>query len=428
MESLKKKWNNLPLRRFLALMVLLALGIVVLLSALIIGGCVSFRHWLLPNADAAYLTIEKTLSDGSVCEEVCLLGFGEDLSSLPLISVEYDDVLVQESAVQTRYSIQKIETGVSTLTPKRKLAYRICGVTMFIAPTILAFTAIFLCSMAFYRYKLKVPLKLMADATKKIAEQSLDFKLDYPYSDEMGDLCRSFESMRAALYESNKAMWNMLEERRLIQASVAHDLRNPIAIIEGYTEYLESGLKDGEMHRDKLLRIAQNLNIAAGRLAQYTESVRLINQSQEASLNREPVSAGKLAERMTEDLMLLAEQGEIELQVANSLPDEEIQVDTVLLSRILENIVSNALRYAKREVRLDFALTGRLLTVTVADDGDGFTSEIVNQRRKILPAVGKDGHMGIGLSISRLLCQKHGGNLELYNTSCGACVKISLSV
>lgn len=428
MESLKRKWSNMPLRRFLTLMVLLSLGIVVLLSALIIGGCVSFRHWLLPNADEAYLTIEKTLSDGSVREEVCLLGFGDDLSSLPSLAVEYDGVLEQESVAQTRYSIRKIETGVSALTPKRKLAYQICGVTMFIAPTILAFTAIFLCSMAFYRYKLKVPLKLMADATKKIAEQSLDFRLDYPCGDEMGDLCRSFEGMRAALYENNKAMWNMLEERRLMQASVAHDLRNPIAIIEGYTEYLEAGLKNGDMGRDKLLRIAQNLNIAAKRLEQYTESVRLINQSQEAGLNRESVSAWKLAERMAEDLMFLAEQSEIQLQVTKSLPDEEIQVDSVLLSRILENIVSNALRYAKREVRLDFSLTDRLFTVTVADDGDGFTPEILDQRGKTLLTVRKDGHMGIGLSITRLLCQKHGGNLELYNTSCGACVKISLLV
>lgn len=39
-----------------------------------------------------------------------------------------------------------------------------------------------------------------------------------------------------------------------------------------------------------------------------------------------------------------------------------------------------------------------------------------------------DGHMGIGLPISRLLCRKHGGKLELSNTSEGACVNIVLSV
>lgn len=428
METLKTKWNNLPLRRFFMLTVLLAIGIVVLLSALVIGACAAFRHWLLPDPDAVYLTIEETLDNGEVLEGIYFLKFGDDLSSLPSISIEYDDEPVSDSVAQTRYSIQKIESSVDSLTPKRRVAYEVCGVAMFAAPTILAFLAILLSSMFFYRHKLKEPFELLAGATRQIADQNLDFEIVYNCGDEMGDLCRSFEDMRSALYENKKAMWNMLEERQMMQASVAHDLRNPIAIIEGYAEYLETNLKNGEISRGKLARIVQNLGVAAKRMERYTESVRLLNQSEETKLNRKSVSALKLADGIAQDLTLLAGQRKLALRVTNNLPDKEIQVDTTLFYRILENIVNNALRYARTEICLDFSLTDRMLFAAVTDDGDGFLPEILNKKSKLLLIPGEDGHMGIGLSVSRLFCQKHGGRLELSNTSRGACVKIFLSV
>ena len=244
----------------------------------------------------------------------------------------------------------------------------------------------------------------------------------------MGELCRSFEDMRGALCENNKAMWNMLEERRLMQASIAHDLRNPIAIIEGYTEYLENVLKGGEMNREKTARIARNLGSAAKRLEQYTESVRLLNQTEETQLDRKTVNAEKLASNIAEDLSLLSEPSGISLQVTNRLPQEEIQVDPALLCRVLENVLNNALRFAKQNIRLDFSLEDRKLTVTITDDGSGFPPDILNGGEKKLLAADKDGHMGIGLSVSRLLCKKHGGRLELSNTPGGACVKIFISV
>lgn len=428
METMKKRWHDLPLRRFLILTVCLSVGMVALVSALIIGGCAAFRHWLLPDPNTVYLTVEKNLSDGNVLKGTHLLKFGDDLSSMPYSRIEPDGTPTVENVKQTRYAIEKIETGVDSLSPKRKLAYQLCGITMFAAPTVLAFASILWCSMYFYHQKLKTPLAVLAAATKQLAEQNLDFEISYRCGDEMGELCRSFEDMRSALCENNKAMWGMLEERRLMQASVAHDLRNPIAIIEGYTEYLGEILKSSEINRDKTARIVQNLSAAAKRLEQYTESVKLLNQTEESQLDRKPVNAKKLASDIVEDLTLLSKQNGIDLQAANDIPEKEIQMDAALMYRVLENVINNALRYANRQIQLDFSLSGTMLSVTVTDDGDGFPPEILKKQEKKLLIAAKDGHMGVGLSISRLLCRKHGGKLELSNASGGACVKILLSV
>ncbi|MCM1499232.1 MAG: HAMP domain-containing histidine kinase [Clostridium sp.] len=428
MEALKKKWNDLPLKRFLMLSVLFSVGIVVVLSALIAGGCAAFRHWLLPNPDEVYLTMEETWADGNVSVSTYLLEIGADMEALPSLQTYDNEEEISEDVKERRYSIQKIETGADSLTPKRKLAYRLCGIIMFAAPAMLALLAIFLCSIYFYRRKLRQPLAVLSDAAKQIAEQNLDFQIAYDCRDEMGGLCRSFEDMRLALYENNRAMWNMLEEQRLMQASVAHDLRNPIAIIKGYTEYLEAGLTHGEMNREKTRHIIHNLGKSADRLEQYTESVRLLNQLEEMQLSRKTAAADRLADDAAEDLALLAEQKGIVLHAKHTLTSQEISVDSAVLYRILENLVNNAVRYAKTEIQLAFTLSGSFLFVTVTDDGDGFSSDILERKKKGMLIADKDGHMGIGLAISRLLCRKHGGNMELSNTEHGACVKISLLV
>lgn len=428
MESLKKGWCNMSLRRFFMLTVFFTVGVVGILSFIIIVSCVSFRHWLLPDEDAAYLIVEETLADGSVSRAEFLLGYGEDLASIPELWVEENGKTAYKDVSQLKYSLKKIEKSFDTLSPKRKIAYQVSGVTMVAAPTVLAFIGTIWCSLYFYRKKLKEPLKLLTGATDKIMEQNLDFELSYDCADEMGALCNSFEKMRQVLYENNRQMWEMLEERRLLQASVAHDLRNPIAITKGYAEYLYSGMREGGMDREKTCQIAERLTMAAKRLEQYTDSVRLINQLEEIKLEKKSVPVIKMTENVTEDLRLLAEQEEIALKITNHLPDCEIQIDFAVLCRILENIMSNALRYAEKEITLTFSMSGRMLSVEVADDGEGFGSWINEKKKRAFLAHGKDGHLGIGLAVSRILCKKHGGSLELSNSPNGACVNIFLEV
>ena len=428
MEPVKRRWRDLPLRSFFLMSVCMTVGIAAVLSAFLIWGCVSFRNWLVPDSNAAYLTQEKELEDGTVVTQTILMEYGAELISLPGIQVVEDGVPVPETVKEQKYGLVRIENTYEALTPKRKLAYRICGIAMIAGPALLAFAGIFFCGLYFYRYKLKRPLELLQGAADRIAGQDLDFEIFYDRGDEMGGLCRSFEQMRAALEKNYKSMWGMLEERRLLQASVAHDLRNPIAIIQGYTEYLEDGLEKGEMGGEKLGRIAKNLRMAAERLESYTESVRMLNRSEEIVPDRQPVRIRKWAEDVTEDLRVLAGRRGICLRAGECPEDREIRMDCDLAFRILENVVSNALRFAKERIDIDFSLSEDCLSISVTDDGGGFMPEILHlfakKGRSILPP-GEDGHLGIGLAVSRMLAEKHGGSLALSNSSSGACVNIN---
>lgn len=413
METSVKKIKKLPLRKYLVFSVLITLAIIVLLSAATIFGCMTFRKYLLPESNNVFLTVDETYADGTNVSYSMRVKVGEEGAELPVLMSEDGTAAASK---QTKYTIQRIENSVDSLTPKRKLAYRFCGVVMIVFPLLFSIVGILLCGFHFYRKKLSVPLNLLSDATKQISDRDLDFHLQYENEDEMGILCGSFEQMRQTLRENYREMWNLLEERRLLQASIAHDLRNPIAVIEGYTEYLQMNLAKGKLNNQRVLKIAENLNLAARRLEHYTESVRTLNQMEDMEVNRQKVKASDFVSDMEEDLQIMAQKRKIRLTMDIVLENIEIWVDPSILYRVLENVFGNALRYAKERVRIEVSLENQLLSFTIIDDGNGFSEEVLTRQKKLLLAKpSEDGHLGMGLAISRILCKKHGGCLEIRN-------------
>ena len=427
MESLKKKYYNLPLRKFFVISVLFTICFVAALSGMVIFGCTAFRHYLLPDPNAVYLTIEQTLSDGSTVTSVQLFEFDDDPQKFAQL---VSDQKEQNTVLDEKYSIQKIEKSYDTMGPRRKLAYQSCGVIMAAFPAVSSIIGILLCGLYFYKRKLAEPLKLLSDATAKIASKDLDFSIQYGFNDEMGALCQSFEHMRMALYENNKILWKMLEERKLMQASIAHDLRNPIAIIEGYTEYLQLNLPNGKLSIQRILRISDNLNKAAKRLEYYTESIKMINQFEDVKINPKKTPVLEFLKDIEDDFSIIASGSNIQLIVTNNLKDCFVKFDATAVYRILENIFGNAIRFAKEKITISFSTEKQYLIISVSDDGCGFSDDILeNNSNLLLPKPKEDGHMGIGLTISRILCQKHGGNFELSNNEKnGATVKIIIGI
>lgn len=426
METIVKRYNNMSLRKYFVFSVIVTLGVIVLLSSFTILGCFSFRKYLLPESNNVFLKVAQTYSDGSESFNLICVNVGKEETELPMIISEDTTSAPKE----TKYTIQRIENSVNSLSPKRKMAYHFCGAAMIVLPFVFSIVGILLCGLHFYKRKLSVPLKLLSEATKQISAQNLDFSLHYNCTDEMGKLCSSFEQMRSTLHENFREMWNMLEERKLLQASIAHDLRNPIAVIEGYTEYLQLNLEKGKLSEKRILKIAENLNLAAKRLEHYTESVRALNQMEDIEINRQKISVDDLVSDIEDDLKMMAQKSRIHIVINSLNSNEEIWIDISVLYRVLENVFSNALRYAKDSISIDLSLSNKNLSFIITDDGNGFSDEVLARQRKMLfTKPSEDGHLGMGLAISRILCKKHGGSLEINNNSShNAVVKITLFV
>lgn len=415
---MEQKLKNASLKRSFMNGVSCAVVFIIVLSAMTLWACHAFQSWLVPDSNMVYLTIVKTYGDGTEFREVRLFELGDAEQSLTeLVAAEGGEIKESPEAADVKYSIEKIENSVSALTPKRKLAYTCSQAAMIVLPFLYSVAGIVLCALWFYKNKLNRPIRILSEATANIAKQNLDFSVSYDSGDEMGQLCDSFEKMRLALYENNRKMWDMLEERRLLQASVAHDLRNPIAVIEGYAEHLQISAETGRLNEDKIVKTVSNLQRAAKRLERYTDSIRDLNHLEELEIHRVSGSLKEVLAEMTDDLSMAAKQKNRELSIINRTPDCPVMMDKQVFARILENIFSNALRYAGKAVVMDFSLEESYLITTIWDDGRGFPEKILKSKDCYMFSTedSTDAHMGMGLTISRILCKKHGGELKLAN-------------
>ena len=80
-------------------------------------------------------------------------------------------------------------------------------------------------------------------------------------------------------------------------------------------------------------------------------------------------------------------------------------------------------------MRITISQKEDFLILTVEDDGNGFTEKDMEKAVTVFYSDDKEGqHFGIGLSICRILCEKHGGRLEISNNKKGACVTAGLNI
>lgn len=401
--------------------------VVLVSSALTIYGCYRIQKYLLPDAQEVWLKTQIVMTDGTISEVEQKVTFDETSWLAFLMN---DDETKSLTLDDIEFTIEKIESSFSMLSPKKQVMYRAMSVSMAVLPLIYSIVGIGLCAWWFYRKKMLPPIKVLENATQHISEQDLDFTIIYNSDDELGRLCTAFEEMRQALYDNNRQLWNMIEQRRILQASVAHDLRNPIAIIEGYVEYMQQCLTNGSMNDEKLQHTLSNIAITSKRLERYTDYIRDLHTIEETEVKYSVVQLPEFFKSAAENFSLMAEQKNCEIEYSSVVSECSVQLDEQIFYRIIENIFSNALRYTKSKVCFNFSITDNILTVQITDDGKGFSKKMLCKQNTLFYSEDTTGeHMGLGLAISRVLSQKHGGNIELSNTKPnGACVTIKLSV
>lgn len=416
MAKINSLFRDMSIRKTFVSYVLITLLVALILSGLTIWGCLATQNWLLPEKEKAVLSINAKSEDGSEEQQMTMvLRQGEEL---PFLVSEETNSTGKEFV---SYTFDRIENSYKSLTPKRQIVYVAASVAMIAMPTLYCVIGILVCAYLFYKHKLKEPLITLEAATDQIARRDLDFEVTYKSNDEFGRLCSSFEDMRAALLQANREMWNMLEERRKLQASIAHDLRNPIAIIRGYAEYLQINLPKDNLSIEQGVVIANNLSASANRLERYTESVRNISNLEALEITRKPCIVSEFLDAVAVDMRILADTKNKKLQISKDIPIGNYQLDTESYSRVIENIFQNAIRFADKKISLSWSITNKKLTTCIADDGPGFATEILKRTKHMVLSSG-DEHIGMGLTISEILCQKHGGTIKLSNHNAGGAV------
>lgn len=354
----------------------------------------------------------------------------QELLKKQYLMISSPDFRIDESTGNYVFDIDKNTITWQPFSTGDAVAYYGSYVAMIGLPVLFITIGIGVAATIYYQKKFKIPIAQLQNGVEKIQEDNLDFHVEYNEDDELGELCCSMEKMRSELWQKQKALWESLEQRKLLNASVAHDIRTPITVLKGYLDYLEKMIPQDKLTEDMLLDTVSSMQGAVNRLEQYVDCVRDVEKIENIEIEKQPENVKRLLDEMRSNVQQLETNKEI-LISSNIMTMDEVRLDKSVLFRIFENLLQNALRYAKKQVRINISQKKDFLILTVEDDGNGFAGKDLEKAATVFYSSDKEGqHFGIGLSICRILCEKHGGLLSISNNKNkrGACVTAKLNV
>ena len=283
-------------------------------------------------------------------------------------------------------------------------------------------------SYIFYRFKLSPPLKALTEGIEQIAVDNLDFSIQYDAEDELGTLCGSFERMKNELQNNYKKIWRMTEDRRKLNAAFAHDLRTPLTVLQGYTDFLDEYIPFPEKEDTKLLETNHMMAYYIERLEDYVEVMNKIQKLEDTPVKMQTVPIDSFMKMLDDNIKLTAKEYGKNISVINEADLQEVRGDLSLIFRVLENVMRNACRYAENKVFVRLYERNHLLSFEMIDDGAGFSPKALEQALNPFYTSGQSesSHFGLGLNICKILCEKHGGGITISNTpDSGARVQFS---
>lgn len=202
-------------------------------------------------------------------------------------------------------------------------------------------------------------------------------------------------------------------------ADISHDLRHPLSLIIGPVQQLKQQLLDSPSQR-LIQLIANNANSLLVRTNNLLDLARL--EAGQLPVRSRPVALLPFLRRTILAYQSLAETKQVQIEFTCQVAEDEVlQIDADKVEKILQNLMSNAIKYSPADSAIQFSVgqqAGRL-RLKVSDQGPGVTTdhgELIFQRFGATDETQKHS-VGIGLALSRQLARQMDGELELLNTS-----------
>ena len=340
----------------------------------------------------------------SVMTIFLLLNLNQKILNTRSITIRNSDIQYEagekEEGDSLQYIVKPDQYVYGKLTAENQLRYNVITFLMAALPVLYVAIGSLAVAVFYYQVKLRVPIETLKRGISHIADQNLDFELHYHAEDELGKLCSTFESMRKELYKNNQRMWEAMQDRKALTASVSHDLRTPITVIKGYLDYLSKTMLREQLTDEKI---------------------------EEIEIEKSSVCMKELVSCLEKDFLLMAEQRNITFVLDNKAKQEVIYTDKNILFKVLENLFNNALRFTRDRILLTITEHEDAIAFVMEDNGNGFSQDELEHAASLFyTSNGNADHFGLGLSICKILCGKLGGSLHLKNSPDGASVIIKI--
>ena len=258
------------------------------------------------------------------------------------------------------------------------------------------------------------PVQKIITSLNKIADGKYDEQISFNSKNEFDQIKDAFNSMSQKLEAAEKIKQNAENERILLFANMAHDLKTPITSIIGFSKALSDGIiEDKQKQHEYISTInskAVKMNDLIDRLFEY---VKL--ESSENQLHFELVDIAEILRNCIAELYTEYEEKKIQLEL--EIPDTPVMrnVDKLELSRVYTNLLNNVIKHNNDGIRVLVQMKndGQVL---IADSGETIPQELAD--KLFTPFVSGDSSRrssngsGLGLSLAAKIMKKHNGELR----------------
>lgn len=266
--------------------------------------------------------------------------------------------------------------------------------------------------LGFLYVKILRPFEKLEEYAGEVAKGNLDISLHYERENFFGAFTWAFDHMRNEIVAARKCEEKAIRENKTIIAALSHDIKTPIASIRAYAEGLEANLEADYEKRCRYLAVI---------MKKCDEVTRLTNDLLQHSLSELShleiqVQRADIAEVLEE---ILSELEYEEILLSEPIPGAELSVDRKRLAQVMENLISNARKYAP----------GSRIDIWAKSDEDKYEIHVRDHGAGIEPQdmpflfdkfyrgqnVGDVPGSGLGLYIVKYIMNRMSGQIELVN-------------
>jgi signal transduction histidine kinase len=264
-------------------------------------------------------------------------------------------------------------------------------------------------------------LRTMKETVRNFEQGQLDRRIHTTTSDEIGQLGTSFNQMADTIVVNMDELKRVDQLRRELIANVSHDLRSPLASIQGYLETItikdaDLSLEERRRYMEIALRNTETLNKLVGELFELSKL-----DAQQILPKKEAFSIAELVQDLVMQFQPQAEAAGVNLQA--HLPERLslVYADIALVERAITNLIDNAIRHTMRGGTVGIAPSNAAehVDVQIIDTGVGIPPEDLPYifdrfyRAEKSRTRGKQGGAGLGLAIARKILELHGSTLSV---------------
>ncbi|MCL2499734.1 MAG: HAMP domain-containing histidine kinase [Defluviitaleaceae bacterium] len=209
-----------------------------------------------------------------------------------------------------------------------------------------------------------------------------------------------FETLNQSLNHTAKQLAKYDNEQKTFFQNVSHELRTPLMSIKSYAEGIKYGIMDTQKASDTILEATNRLTSMVGDIL-YVSRIDNITIPFEDTVDLRKVITERIRIHETPT-------SNIRITFRNNAEPVVVPCIKAYIERALDNLISNALRYASTEINIDCYNHGKKAVIEIKDDGPGFEpNELPHVFERFYR--GKSGLTGIGLAIVKSIVEQHNG-------------------